>query len=161
MRPCERVDQLLRDLGSDLGTPLQLGPDGQVNLTFADALVCTLGVSDEEEKVALGAGLAAVPSTGRKALFEAALRLNEAETGTGGGGIGYDEARAELVLWRTRTTRDLGKSHLALFLAEFMTAAVTDRDRLRAAGAASIPAESPDAPRVDGIDLMRYLNVRG
>lgn len=157
----EQVDRMLRALGSDLGIALQLGPDGQASLTFADGMVCTLGVADEEEKVALGAAVAAVPPVGRKALFETALRRNEGEAGTGGGGIGYDEARTELVLWRARTTKNLDKSRLALFLAEFMDAAMADRDRLREAGAASVPAEPSGAPRVDSLDLMRYTDIRG
>lgn len=156
----ETVDRLLQGLGGDLGVPLRLGPDGQASLTFGDGMACTLGVVDEEDKLALGAAVAAVPPVGRTALFEAALRLNEGEAGTGGGGIGYDEARAELVLWRTRALQGLDKSRLGLFLVEFMNAAVAHRDRLHEAGAASAAAGPPDAGRVD-IDLLRYGPIRG
>lgn len=156
----ETVDRLLQALGGDLGIELRLGPDGQTALTFGDGMACTLGVVDEEERLALGVAVAAVPPAGRTALFEAALHLNEGEAGTGGGGIGYDEARAELVLWRARTVRGLDKSRFGLFLAELMNAAVAHRDRLRDAGATSITAGPPDGARVE-IDLLRYARIRG
>lgn len=143
----ERVGALLRQVGEDLGTRLELDEDGTASFEYDDLFECVIAVSDTHDLVGLSTPLCVVGEAARDRLHEAALRLNLDPTVTGGAAIVLADQAPVLTLCRRLVPDGLDAMRLAASLARFVEAAGTVRERLMEAGAEAepVPIENFDA----------------
>lgn len=140
----DRVGAMLREVGDDLGVPLELDQDGTATFEYDDLFECVVAVSDTHDLVGLSTPLCVVGDDARDRLHEAALRLNRDTEASGGAAIALSHQAPVLVLCHQMRPDGLDAGGLAASLARFIDVAGTVRERLAEAGAEAAPPESFD-----------------
>lgn len=141
----DRVGAMLREVGDDLGVPLELDQDGTATFEYDDLFECVVAVSDIHDLVGLSTPLCVVGDEARDRLHEAVLRLNLDPTVTGGATIALAHQTPVLTLRHQLVPDGLDAAGLAASLARFVDAAGMVRERLSEAGAEAAPVGGFDA----------------